>query len=46
MGWLSLGKDRERESKEKDILMEAVIIGLERNLVFRKPPGSHKDDPG
>lgn len=45
MGWLSLGKDRERE-QGKDILMETVIMGLERNLVLGELPGNHKGDPG
>ena len=31
----------ERESKEKDILIEGAIMGLGRNLM----PGTHKDDP-
>ena len=35
----------ETESKERDILIEGVIMGLARNLVLEKFPGIHKDEP-
>ena len=35
----------ERESKERDILIEGAIMGLTRNLALEKYPGIHKDDP-
>ena len=37
-------KDRD-ESKERDVLIEGVIMGLARNLALEKFPGIHKDDP-
>ena len=41
-------RDRENtnmESKERDILIDGVIMGLARNLALEKFPGIHKDDP-
>ena len=34
----------ERESNERDILIEGAIMGLGRNLVLGKFPGIHKDE--
>ena len=42
-GWLTLGKNR--ESKERDILIVGAIMGLMRNLAPGKFLGIHKDDP-
>lgn len=42
------GRDGERtetEGKERDILIEGVIIGLARKLALEKFPETHKDDP-
>ena len=36
MGWLSWASNRERESKERDILIDEVIMGFGRNLVLEK----------
>ena len=37
----------QRENKERDILIEGIIMGLARNLALEKsPPGIHKDGPG
>ena len=35
----------ERESNEKNILIEGAIMGLARNLVLRKNLVIYKDDP-
>ena len=35
----------ERESKERDTLIEGAIVGLARNLALGKLLGTHKDDP-
>lgn len=40
-----LGVGMEKENNEIDILIEPAIWGLGRNLVLRKLPGIHKDDP-
>ena len=40
-----VGAGMERESNERDILIEGAIMGLERNLVLGKFPGNHKNDP-
>ena len=34
----------DRDSNEKDILIEGAIMGLGRNLVLGKFSGIHKDD--
>ena len=39
------GRKTERERKQRDILTEGTIMGLERNLTHRKFPGIQKDDP-
>ena len=36
--------DRQRESKERDILIEGAIMELVRSLTLGKFPGIHKDD--
>ena len=38
------GGRTERESKERDILIEAAIMGLARNLTLMKFSGIHKVD--
>ena len=35
----------QRQSKERDILIEGAIMGLARNLAPEKSPVIHKDDP-
>ena len=35
----------DRESNERDNLMEGAIMGLRRNLAPKKFPGIHKNDP-
>ena len=35
----------ETGSKETDIFIVGVIMGLARNLALEKFPGIHKDDP-
>ena len=45
-GWDGLDVGRtERESMERDILIEEVIMGLARNLALEKFLGIHKVDP-
>ena len=39
------GRGMERESNERDTLIEGAIMQLERNLVLGKLPGIHKDAP-
>ena len=39
-----VGEGTERESKERDILIEGAIIKLGTNLVLGKLPGTHKDE--
>ena len=41
-----IGGGMERESNERDILIEGAIVGLGRNLALEKFSGIHKDDPG
>lgn len=43
-GWSSWGRT-ERQSKERDNLKEAAIMGLAGNLSLLKNPGIHKNDP-
>ena len=40
-----VGRRMERESNERDILIEGAIMGLGRNLVLGKFPGIHKEVP-
>ena len=40
-----VGGGTEKESNERDILIEGAIMGLGRNLVPGKLPGIHKEDP-
>ena len=35
----------QRQSKERDILIEGAIVGLTRNLTLDKFPEIYKDDP-
>ena len=43
--WDSSVENSFRENNERDILIEGAIMGLGRNLVLGKLPGTHKDDP-
>ena len=44
--WESWDRGRaERESRERDILIEGVMMRLVRNLALGKFPRIHKDDP-
>ena len=36
---------RERETKERDIMIEGAIMGLAKNLALGNFLGIHKDDP-
>ena len=36
---------KNRENKERDILIEGVVMWLKRNLTLEKFSGIHKDDP-
>ena len=40
-----VGGRTERESNGRDIMIQEVVIGLGRNLVPGKLPGTRKDDP-
>ena len=40
-----LGEGQRGENNEGDILIEGVIMGLEKNLALGKFPGIRKDDP-
>ena len=39
------GGRTERESKERDVLIEGAIMELTRNLALEKFPVIHQDDP-
>lgn len=39
------GVENERESNERDLLIEGTIMGLGRNLVLKEIRGIHKNDP-
>ena len=39
-----VGERTEKESKERDILIDGSIMGLARNLALGKFPGIHKDN--
>ena len=44
IGWPSWGGIK-KESNERNMLIEGAIMGLVRNLVLKKFPGIHKNEP-